>query len=230
MSRFYDLSNEELQEILRFVNEEGAAMPSPDTVSRFQNIAFAFQGKCIKQVGALRQDNERLRRRLDRYTRTEQQAIEAGEFAEAGLDSVVVARALLYCLQQMKAYKLTKTKLVLIVYGMYASWLASKKTRLFVEHPVATEWGPQFWRVYKRVDTRERMTSDDWKALTELSPAVAAFTKNSAIKYADYSEEDIRKLYLKSQPYKKAKAEQNDGKWNKEINDTDIYLWATQKS
>ena len=52
----------------------------------------------------------------------------------------------------------------------------------------------------------------------------------TAAKYYDYTESTLSRMFLASKAYKNADKEHNDGKWNKEIADADIYAWkASQK-
>lgn len=229
MARFYDITTEELEQILKFVNGEDAPLPSPDITTKFQNTYFAFQGKVLKQLQQQQKENFRLERRVNKLEEKEDKALREGDFKELGLDSVDVAHALLHHLKRVDSYKLTKGKVICILYGMYASWLAGKKERLFIEHPVASEWGPQFWRVYKKIDISSNDTTELWKTFREKYPGVAAFVVNSANKYAGYSETELKNVLMKSMPYRNATADKNNGKWNKEIDDSDIYFWKTER-
>lgn len=229
MPRFYNINLSELEILLNFINEDDAPLPSPEVTSKFQNAYFAFQGKILKQLQKQQKENYRLEKRVNRLEEKETENIQQGVFKELGLDSVEVAYALLYHLKKIDEYRITKWKVIHILYGMYASWLASKKERLFIEHPVATEWGPQFWRVYKKLDLAETYTPGTWKNFTERYPGVAAFVVNSANKYAGYNETDLKNIFVKSMPYRNATADKNNGKWNKEIDDSDIYYWKTEK-
>ena len=56
----------------------------------------------------------------------------------------------------------------------------------------------------------------------------AVFCENAARKYYDYSDKTLAEMFRKSAPYKNASKEHNDGKWNKEIDDRDIYSWKNQ--
>ena len=230
MARFYDIHQDELEALLKFINEDDAPLPSPEITTKFQNAYFAFQGKILKQLQKQQKENFRLEKRVNRLEEKETENIQQGVFKELGLDSVEVAYALLHHLKKIDEYRLTKGKIICVLYGMYASWLAGKKERLFIEHPVASEWGPQFWRVYKKLDLSVTDTQTIWQSFAEKNPGVAAFVVNSANKYAGYSEADLKNILVKSMPYKNATADKNNGKWNKEINDSDIYYWKTEKN
>ena len=60
------------------------------------------------------------------------------------------------------------------------------------------------------------------------NPGLREYLKNATAKYGAYSEDDLAKAALQSRPYRNAHKDNNGGKWNKPIDDRDIY--AYQKS
>ncbi len=226
-----ELTGEQLKSLLSFLEGGDTTALSNGAVDRLYWLVAAVGHKL---ADIHEEDKKRifsLERRLDRYKSKEQAAVEQGLFADTGLDSLDVALALLYCLQRLKTYKLTKNKLIYILCEMYASWLGSKKERLFVEHPVCTQWGPQLWRVYKRIDRVGALVPYEYyEKLASQNAAVAAFCKNAAQKYYDWKESDLKELFARSEPYRNALPAHNGGKWNKEISDSDLYLWKANKS
>lgn len=220
----YTINPEEFQAILSFVNEEGP-MPSFDTLGDFQAIYFALQRKLAKQYEEQTKKCFKMERRLERIDRHEERQTEEGVFAESGLDSLEVADVLLYHLQELKVWKFTKNKFMSILFHMYASWLGSKKERICLEHPVATEWGPQFWRVYKRLNLSQPVSVETVKAVRQKRADITAYIANAARKYYDCKENELSAVHLKCDPYKRALPHNNGGKWNKEISDSDIFLW-----
>lgn len=214
----------ELEVIQRYASGETREI-DPELVERLEHLHNTVTRCIIKTCTGLQKRNALLEERIGKYRDREQQRVTEVGFDETGLDSFVVAQALLYQLQQLRTYKLTRGKVILILYEMYASWLASKRERLFIEHPVATEYGPQFWRVFKRINMGQTLTSDAWTDLTEQNPGVAAFCRNAAQKYYDYKESELRDTFMKSAAYRKAARDNNNGKWNGEIRDEDILQW-----
>ena len=101
------------------------------------------------------------------------------------------------------------------------------KERLCREHPVATEYGPMFWSVYKKINPSSRVPYEAWKELCEKNAGIAAYCRNAAQKYYDTKCSELEESFKKSKPYQKASKEYNFGKWNKEISDQDIYEWRT---
>lgn len=225
----YEITPEEFKQLLAFADDE-RNLVDQDLLVRFCAMHADIERHMLKAYAGARKRNTYLQERVDRMKEKREDRILAGEFAETGLDSFEVAQALLYQLQQVRTYKLTKGKLILILYEMYASWLASKQECLFLEKPVATEYGPQFWRVWKRINVSSQVPYADYKNLATKNPGVAAFCQNAAKKYYDYSDDTLKKQFMKSKPYKNASKENNGGKWNKEISDTDIYAWKKEQT
>lgn len=222
------LTHEQLDELVKYAADE-KQIPSAEAIEALNALHSAIQRNAIRLLNGTMKRNALLEERLDKYKSRENTRIEAGEFTDSGLDSLEVATALLYQLQQLKTYKLSKYKLQAILYEMYASWLYSKRERLFIEHPVATEFGPRFWRVLRRLETGTPVPYSAWRNFTEKSPAVAKFCENAAAKYYDYAEGTLNRMFSSSKAYKNAGKEHNDGKWNKEIADADIYAWKHEQ-
>lgn len=225
---FYDFTPEELRDIQNFVENNESI--SSETIDRFMALSFATMKKVRERLYSAKEENFRLKRRIDRYEKKEKgDGRTAPAFSETGCDSADIAEALIFCLRELKTYQLSKPKVMLILYEMYASWLASKRQRLFVEHPVANEWGPQFWRAYKRTDPKTNVPRAAFNKVASQNPGVAAFIRNAAAKYYDYSLSDLKNLFVNSEPYRNALPSTNGGKWGKEITDSDIYLWKTSQ-
>ena len=225
----YSITQQQLDELIRFASDDRQPA-SIEAIEALNALHAAVQRNAIRNLEGARKRNAMLKERVAKFTQRKEEAIEAGEFKESGTDSVDVAMALLYQLQQLHTYKLTKYKLNAILYEMYASWLYSKGERLFLEHPVATEFGPRLWRVFKRVETSVSVSYQAWKRFAESNPPVAAFCKNAAAKYYDHAEGDLNRMFISSKAYKNASKENNGGKWNKEIDDRDIYLWKKEQN
>jgi len=230
MAHVYELTNEDIQALIALIEDGNTQVLGTGAVEKLAKLHLCVSDKLAKLTAASQKKQQMLQMRLDRRKEEKTRQAESGQFAESGLDSMEVALALLYQLQQLKTYQLSRNKLIYILFAMYSSWLASKQERLFAEHPCATEWGPQFWRVYKRTETvKSPVEASSFTALAEKRPDIAAFCRNAAQKYYDYGTNTLKEMYLKIEPYEKAKAENNGGKWNKEINDTDIYLWKNSQ-
>ena len=218
------LSPEDLAALTAFAQDDRAQI-NPEQIERLGALHRAVERNALKNLTGLRKRNAMLSEKIEHFRDKEKLKISVEDFAETGLDSYEVALGLLYQLQQLKTYRLTKKKFISILYEMYASWLHSKQERLFLEHPVASFFGPQFWRVYERISLAAPVQYKDWKSLCEKNPGVAAFCKNAAEKYYDYAEGDLLRPLTKSLPFRNADKDHNGGKWNKEIADKQIYAW-----
>lgn len=223
------LTHEQLDHLHRLIDGEKIVIDT-EAIESLGQLSEAVTRCIARNYAAVRRRNDTLSERVERARAKTEQKLLAGEFSDTGYDSAEVALALLYQLQQLKTYRLTPYKVIAILYEMYASWLYSKGQRLFVEHPVAAPYGPRFWHAYKRLDTRVKVPYDAWKAVAEKDPGVAQFCKNAAKKYYDVNERSLNDMFTRTEAYKKALPEHNGGKWNKEIEDADIYAWKKQQS
>lgn len=224
MTQSNELTAEDLQEILAFIKYGKTDVLQTRAIDKLYILASATGEKMREYNQTLQKKMLTMECKLQKYQLKETRLPE-GTFKDSDLDSVDVAMGLIYCLQQKSTYRLTKTKVTMILYGMYCSWLGSKKERLFIEHPVATSWGPQFWRVYKRLDNLDKRLPDSvYKTLAEKNPGIAVFCRNTANKYYDWKESTLKEHFLNSEPYIHALPKKNE-KWNKEISDAEIYAW-----
>jgi uncharacterized phage-associated protein len=222
---FYDISPDELDEIRRYIENDGP-VPQNDAIGKFNAMSAALNKKLYKDLLSARSKKNTLEKRVERFKAADEKRAQDGVFAETvpGLDSLTVARALVWCLNQKKTWKMSRTKVIAILYEMYASWLVSKHERLFEHHPQSTEYGPQLWRVYNHLGALTA-SYDEFKKLADQSPAIAAFCKNAAEKYYDVEPKKLVEPTKKSVAYKNALPEHNNGKWGKELSDADIYQW-----
>lgn len=226
---FYDITPEELQAIKEYVEGNGP-LPESSVIIRYNALGAALNKRLVNDLSTSKSKEKRLEKRVQSFKAKEEDRAAAGVFAETvpGLDSLDLARALVWCLSQKQTYQFNKNKVVAILYEMYASWLASKHERLFAQHPQASPYGPQLWRVFTKL-TSMNASYDDFKKIAEASPAIAAFTKNAAEKYYDWKLSDITKGTKNSKPFLNATPEHNNGKWSKDISDADIYEWRVNK-
>lgn len=230
MARNHIITADELEHLTAFAETGDTEALDTDAAQRLFNLA-ALVGRRLAEAGtAAAKRNLMLECKLEKYRKRDREAADGNGFTDTMLDSADVALALLYCLQERHPWRLTKSKVMLILYEMYASWLVSKKQRLFIEHPVAAEWGPQMWRAYKHIDVAADVPHECFRRLAEQSSAVAQFCRNAATKYYDCSEDDLRKIFTDSEPYRNALPERNGGKWGRPFSDTEIYAWRLSKA
>lgn len=222
------ITPEELAQLTAFASDDKADV-DPAAVQKLCSLHAAVTAHLAKRFAGLQKRNALLGQRLDTFKEKRTERFMQEGYDETGLDSCDVAWVLLYHLQQMHTWRLNKSKVILILYEMYCSWLSSKQQRLFLEHPVATEYGPMFWRVYKRIQTEKSVPYTKVAWLKEVNPGVAVYCENAARKYYDYDPKTLEKLFLKSKPYRMSTKEHNGGKWNKEIDDHLIREWMEQE-
>lgn len=227
----WTLTPEETAAVAAYIDE---GRRDEHTASALDKILYA-EGQIRRRLAAenatLRHQLERARSKVERLETKREDALRKGDFAETGLDSLAVAKCLLYYLQQKDSWRLTRTKVLHILFLMYASWLAGHRERLFVEHPVASEYGPQFWRVFKNMlSTTTPVDADVVRSMGESNAGVLRLCQNAAAKYCDYSEADLRSFVSKCPAYRNALPENNGGKWSGELSDYEIYQWKKEQS
>lgn len=219
------LTTEEMQKVIDFIEKDDASVLDTDIPQRLSGICFAFQKKAIDFSRVERRARVRLEKKLQGKEKVMENELLQDDLPELAFDSVDVACAILYFLQG-KGSKITKTKLICILYEVYAAWLVSHRERLFIEHPVAYEHGPWFWRVSTKI--RNVYTPVPKSIVDKIfneNSGVGVLIQRAAEKYHDYSEAELTAYLLKSKPYRNAAKDKNNGKWNKEISDADIYYW-----
>ena len=226
----YELSPEQLNGILRYLNKEEGAAFDPEAAQMIMSMSSAIGAALMKEnrrvSGELASCRRRLERIADRNRRKQMDVVEKNEFDCTGLDSLDVARVILGCLQK-NGMRISKGKLMLLTYLAYCSYLYHQEKRLFVEAPRAIEGGPIFWRVSKQIETVVTPVDPEvWFSMTKRNPGVAKFLKNYVAKWGDHSEDDLRKFVLMSEPFKTAmQTAVKNGKKACEIDDRDIWLW-----
>ena len=226
----FDITKEEMAAISRYIDSGERSDELDSAIGKIFYAEGQIRSRLLREADSLRGRLGRTSAKLERIEDAKKEAVLQGEFGETGLDSVDVAKCLLYYLQGKDSYGLTKSKLMCILFEVYASWLYSKKERIFIEHPVCTEYGPQFWRVYKRINSvREPLGRECVDAVASANPGVAAMCRNAANKYYDYSEKQLQSFIIKCPAYKAALPKNNGGKWNGEMSDRLIYSWKEEQ-
>lgn len=223
----YEITEKEIKSILDYILTNNDSVLLTDIPARFQKLYNAFMAKLLKDNAEKRKTNFSLKLKLEKYKETEKTEAEQGNYTETGLDSADIAAAISHHLKEITGKTPYKTTVMNILYLGYASWLHSHRQRICTEHPVATTWGPQFWRAYKRL---EGLNAEDFKKkhleVAEQNPPIAAFLKNCALKYWDYKQDEIKNILLKSMPLTEAA---KSGKNNEPIDDRNIYLWKEEQ-
>lgn len=227
----FNITAEEMQALSAYIDEGIRGELTEAAIGKVFYAEGQIRARLAKECASLRAKLDRANTRVERFEEARKEKILQGDFAETGLDSVDVALCLLYYLQQTKTYKLSKAKLQYILFEVYAAWLAGHKERLFIEKPVCTEYGPQFWRVYKKVESLANPVGfEAVNRVASQNAGIAAICKNAAAKYYDYSEAQLKAYLVKCDAYKAALPEKNGGKWNGELDDRLILRWKENQS
>lgn len=225
----YEMTKQTLDSVLDYLNGRKDISAVTDEVTQMRVIAAALQKKMHAD---LVDASARLRRqtmKIERLDRKAGEKISLGQFTELGFDSLEIAQALRWCLinrTEMRA-DMDRSDIIRIVYEIYASWLGSKAERVTAEHPQATSYGPQFWRIYRKLPTMPAPRYEDYSAVASRNPGLAKMIENAATKYCDYSMKALTDFHKNNDAYRNALPKHNGGKWNKELDDRDIYLWRT---
>lgn len=228
----YNLTLGEFQAIAGYLNAETDERPSEQSIKVFLNMSSALQFRLLKDLNGAEAKLSTAQRRLERLDEKEELFVAEYSYPELGCDSVDVAAALLWALQRY-SYKVNITKLVHILYEVYAAWLGSHKERICVEHPVITAYGPQFWRVYRHFQAKvgEPMDKGAFDDIAGRFPGLARLIQNAAAKYHDMDDRDLKQYLIKSRPCQKAMPAktEKEPKWNNPIDDHLIVLWKQGK-
>lgn len=229
---FYNFTHEEIEKVLAFINDENQDVLKTDIPQRFINAAAAFSSKLYKVYGVEKSRLASSEKTIARLrTRLEGRTVE-GQFVELDFDSLDIALCIVYLLKERNSYY-SRNRVQYMLYEAYSRWLADHQERLTSEHPVAQEWGPHFWHISKKCGAVQPVTTiEDFRRVSSKNPGVAEFLKNVVNKYANWREEDMKKVFTDSVPYKNAMPKPadkavspGDTKWGHQIKDTDIFAW-----
>lgn len=225
------LTQEQMDSIVHYINGDEGAKMNESIVATFDMLYLKLHKRIMLNLIAEEKKNTRLNvkvAKMEEKRNSQKTADTNGEgFGCTGLDSADVAGCLTWELQNILQKGVSKSRMLKILYLMYATWLATKKERLFLEHPVATERGPIFWRAYKKINTEVNIDASYHTRMASQNPGVAVFARNAARKYYDMNEKDLEEYIKSGEPYKNA-LPGPDGKWCRQLSDNDIFLWRTK--
>lgn len=232
----YQLSNEQKDGILAYLNGEEGAVLDPDAAQALLGMAAGLGKALVQRNRTLSGENASMKRRMRRAAERKEERVnalvEAGEFEGTGFNSTMVGKAALY---QLQCENIFPNRLLFqnLMYGCYCSFLYEKRLRLFIETPqvVLSEhekrFVPVFWSMSKAIgDTRVPIDGTWWKELAAKSPAIAAFVRNNVLKHARENESGFYDFILRSAPVRETgKLATANGKKAMVVNDKDIYIW-----
>jgi uncharacterized phage-associated protein len=221
------LTPEQMTKITRYIDGEKDAEIDDETLALFDALHYKLHRKIYENLSREQKKSRRLETKAERLEDKLKaaDAADAEGFTEAGLDSADVAACLAAETRNVTQKGISRSRMLTLTYMAYVSWLGNKKQRLFLEHPVATQYGPIFWRAYKKVNPETEADEDAFRRVADQNPGAAAFLRNVAKKYHDADERMMANFIKNSAPYKNALPKEGE-KWCKTIQDDDIYAWA----
>lgn len=217
-------TQQEIDALTRLINGEDYSVLDTDTPERLLAFTASVSRAMARYCTRCRSRNKNLSDKIDSLRKKRTDAYEKGEFINLEFDSLDIARAILFCLKSQGMHY-TKSRINLLLYQCYCSWLYNKGEIITIETPVAQPSGPWFWRVMQNLDVHGEAPVNWLETISSTNPGLARFIENACRKYGHYSEEDLQKAFRNSTPYKNAHKDKNGGKWNKAISPADIYAY-----
>lgn len=230
----YRLEPNDLNVIYDWMDGKNTNGSVSDASARLFRLCDALRNRLLKDRLEARQENARLLKRIERLTGSDNdEEIRIPRLEEAGHDSGDLTKIIMYVAYQT-GLRFTKDRAIHILYLLYASRLARNAERLTIEHPVANTRGPQFWHASNSFG--KYPTQEEGRRLTEKLKAadtgLYVHIVNAVKKYGPYpcreNNDPLAKILLESKPFLNASPKNNDGKWNGEIKDEDIYRWRVK--
>jgi len=222
----YTINPEEMRRIQAFLDGTAPDVIFTDLPGKCYRLAEAMKSKCLDEARKAVASKKSLERRIEKIQASKERQYLEGKFAEANRDSLEVAYAIKYVANSNNIF-IKRTLLIPVLYDVYANWLYSQKEILTTEEPKAIESGPQFWRVYNKIDMKmpASETKQYYDSIVAFNPGVIAIIKNVLRKYIDIDERRVAAIMKNNDAYRNADKDHNCGKWNKVIEPKDIYLW-----
>lgn len=224
----YTLTPEEDEMLVKYVNGESDAFLDTEGPEKVMRLARDLSRKMAADLRSAIRERDRLRAKAEalqeRRAKDLDETLAEGAAPCTGLSATDVAWAVVDACRRGGIW-CSRSKLLLFVYECYCSWMGSKKERLCVDEPVISEYGPQFWSVFKRVDPRAEPPEDALARAYGADSGIRIFVERVTRKYAGTQARDLAKYYIASEPYRRA-AKAGGGKTNTRISDADIYRWA----
>ena len=242
------LTPQNLEDLVAFAEGSGESV-SEEVLTEFLSLSYGLSKRLAADARIARREAERLRKKMERFEGRQQELRLNREFEHMGLDSVTLAKALLFCIQQldrklMRSSHVTMQKLMILLYDVYANSLARYDLRPTIQGPQAygytdrttnktVEMGPWFWRVADALrETVRNQTPVDAEALEAVkkrSEDLAGMCWAVAKSRSTYTDKELFRWIKASAPYRDAHKDNNGGKWGKEYDDYLIYVWKSEQ-
>lgn len=158
----------------------------------------------------------------------EEPPVEEKKNGSDGIDSVILARALVY-LSKTHAHGINMSQLQVILYIAYGVFLARNGKRLTDEHPQMWEYGPVFPKAYNRLKKSPSDGEAEAESLKESRPEVFEFLSECFRRYAWTSATMLTAPHTASgTPWAKTRRKSPD-KWGVQIDDEIISEWFKER-
>lgn len=153
--------------------------------------------------------------------------IAAEGYSEAGIDSVELARALVF-FASLEGHSINMSQIQATLFIVYGTWLSGRNERLTRDHPQMWEYGPVFPRAYNQLKRSPSSGEAEYNSLRESHPEVWRYLGNCFRLYCWTSGCVLNApLVTASSPWGQTRRE-NPGKWGAIIEDPLIDDWFTK--
>ena len=225
----YRLSMEDMNRLQLFLDNKASDTIYTDLPERLNRLCNAVNKKCVEEARKAIRAKVNLDRKVEKLQDGIIRNYPGIQFKEMNRDSLEVAYAIKHIANNYGHY-IRRTMLIPILYDVYANWIYSAKEILTDEQPKATENGPQFWKVYTKIDMRKPVneTKRYYDALASFNSGVIALIKNVLNKYINMDDSRVAEIMRNNVAYINADKSHNNGKWNKVIEPRDIYAWKKE--
>lgn len=223
----YRLTAEQMTALQSYLDGSERTAETDDAIKALTHLSDAVRSENERRYLDSRRQVRELKRKVERLSRQLSSSAENASFQDLAFDSLDLANVIIFYLQRKGTPGSTfgKTRVIYLLYEAYSSWLGQHMERLCIEHPVATEYGPWFWRVSSKIDVKTRRTAADISKVAELNAGIVKFIENVVDKYDGYQDVRLKEFFCNAKPYRDSLPEHNGGKWNKVISDAEIYFW-----
>ena len=234
----FELNAGDYDKVIAWAADESGTVPVPsDALKGWFSLNQRIQTKLASTAAKCESRATRLQSRLDGKKEKQQAAFAAGEFKESGLDSAMLAAALVYELRLLGVERFYDADIMALMYIIYADWLVASGERACIEHPKTfgtdkKPIGAWFWAAKNRYRAGWIPDAKAKSTLLEARPGLAKLMENVARKYLPYitggQMKDVTKLIIKSAPFQEVIPKHPGDRWSRDIPDGTIWAWKKE--
>lgn len=228
----FDLSSDDIRNVIDFANGENDSFINSPKMSEFINLFYC----CNKQIMELQRRtasaNASLERRLQRYADKERRNMENGSaFTDFEEDNtILIAKGIVYLLGIYRV-QVSNSKVLAIMYLLYAAWLESHHQRVIKDRPNrwidnnGNDYGVVFWSLKKFFETPNWKVAgrNDYRELQKVAKGGVAKCLENVVRN-NYRVVGLHKSISSTAPYVDAIQ-----KREKVLSDYQIMLWQQQR-